>query len=86
MLIPLKDHIIVKVPRKDEVTASGLIIPDTNKDKPEQGEIVAIGPNVSGAFAIGDIVLYKKYAPDEVKVDHETLLIVRESDIMALVK
>lgn len=93
-LRPLGDRVIVKpLSPKDEATRSGIILPDTvDKEKPEQGEVVAIGPGRlldNGARAVmsvkaGDKVLFKKYSPDEIKVDGEEYLVLSESDILAI--
>ncbi len=91
-IIPLGDRIVVK-PLEDEseTTGGGIIIPDTAKEKPQEGEIVAVGPGKmldSGerqkpAVAVGDKVLYGKYSGTEIKFGGEDLLIVREDDILA---
>ena len=89
-LRPLGDRLIVKPLTKEEETASGIILPDTaDKERPEQGEVLAAGPGRlldSGSVApmrvkVGDKVVFKKYSPDEVKVDDEEVLVVSESDI-----
>ncbi len=94
-LKPLGDNVIVKPVSKEEVTKSGIILPDTlDKEKPEQGEVVAIGPGklqdngTRGAMEVkaGDIVLFKKYSPDEVKVDEEKYLVVSQGDIIAVIE
>lgn len=94
-LKPLNDHVIVKAITENEVTKSGIIMPDTvDKEKPEKGEVVAIG---SGKFLesgqrapmsvkIGDKVMFKKYSPDEIKVDGEEYLVISESDIIAILE
>ncbi len=92
---PLGDRVVVKPLTKEEVTQSGIIIPDTvDKERPEQGEVVAVGPGRlmdSGSRApmdvkLGDKVVFKKYAPDEVELGDETLLVISESDIMAVLE
>ena len=90
-LKPLSDRIVVKTKEAEEKTASGIILPDTAKEKPQIGEIVSAGPgkvNDSGnlvkmSLKKGDKVLYGKYSGTEVNVDGEDLLIMRESDILA---
>jgi len=90
-LNPLSDRIVVKTKEAEEKTASGIILPDTAKEKPQIGEIVAAGPgkvNDSGnlvkmSLKKGDKVLYGKYSGTEVNVEGEDLLIMRESDILA---
>ncbi|MFH1662161.1 MAG: co-chaperone GroES [Candidatus Falkowbacteria bacterium] len=92
---PLHDHVIVKAITEDEVTKSGIVLPDTvDKEKPEKGEIVAIGDGkllengqrAQMSVKIGDKVMFKKYSPDEIKVDGEELLVISESDIMAILQ
>lgn len=94
-LTPVGDHIIVKAAVREEVTASGIIIPDTaDKERPERGEVIAIGPGreLDGGkrstmdVAVGNQVLFKKYAPDEVKVGEDTFLIIRMEDVMAIIE
>ncbi|MBF0161373.1 MAG: co-chaperone GroES [Magnetococcales bacterium] len=91
---PLHDRVVVKRSSEEEKTASGIIIPDTAKEKPIQGEVLAVG---KGAIIeegkvrpmdvkVGDVVLFAKYAGTEVKIDGEDLLIMRETDIMGVLK
>lgn len=90
-LAPLQDRVVVKPSVKEEVTKGGIIIPDTAKEKPQEGEIVAVGPGrlsedgkrIAMDIKEGDKVLYSKYAGAEVKLDGEEYLILRESDILA---
>ena len=91
-LTPVSDHIVVKAVSKEETSAAGIIIPDTvDKERPERGEVVAVGPgrvmeNGSRSpmeVSVGQTVLFKKYAPDEVKVDGEEYLIIKMDDLMA---
>ncbi len=91
-IVPLGDRIVVKPLENDEeTTGGGIIIPDTAKEKPQEGEIVAVGPGKlldSGerqapSVAVGDKVLYGKYSGTEIKFGGEDLLIVREDDILA---
>ncbi|MCA9740120.1 MAG: co-chaperone GroES [Deferribacteres bacterium] len=90
---PLSDRVVVKPLEQDEVKQGSIIIPDTAKEKPMQGEVVAVGPGKvsdSGAAVAmevkkGDKVLYGKYAGQEVTVDGEDFLIMRESDILAII-
>jgi len=90
-LNPLSDRVIVKAQKAEEKTASGIILPDTAKEKPQIGEIVAIGPgktNDAGklmkmSLKKGDKILYGKYSGSEVNIDGDELLIMRESDILA---
>ena len=94
-LTPVSDHIVVKPVSKEETSAAGIIIPDTiDKERAERGEVIAIGPgrvldNGSRSqmeVAVGQVVLFKKYAPDEVKVDNQEFLIIRSDDVMAIVE
>ncbi len=88
---PLGDGVLLKPMEKEEVTASGLVLPDTAKEKPQEGEVIAVGPGrlgedgnrVAMEVAKGDVVLYRKYSGTEIKEDDEEYLIVRESDIVA---
>ncbi|MDP6647606.1 MAG: co-chaperone GroES [Dehalococcoidales bacterium] len=90
-LEPLADRLVVKPSEKEEVTKSGIILPDTVKAKPQEGEVVAVGPGrlsedgkrIAMDVKIKDIVLYAKYGGTEIKVDNEDLIILRESDILA---
>lgn len=90
---PLSDRVVVKPLEAEEKTASGIVIPDTAKEKPAQGEVVAVGPGkvddgkrVPLEVKVGDKVLYSKYSPQEVKIDNEKLLILSESDILAVIE
>ena len=92
-LTPVSDHIIVKPVSKEETSAAGIIIPDTvSKECSERGEVISVGPGKmleSGSRSsmdvlVGQTVLFKKYAPDEVKVDDVELLIIRMDDVMAI--
>jgi chaperonin GroES len=85
---PLADRVIVKADAAEEMTKSGLYIPDTAKEKPQKGTVMAVGPGKKDeptSVKEGDIVLYGKYAGTEINVDGEELLIMRESDIFAIV-
>lgn len=88
---PLADRVVVKAVEEAETMRGGLYIPDTAKEKPQQGEVVAVGPGrtedgkrVPMEVKAGDKVLYGKYSGTEVTVDGEQLLILRESDILAV--
>src|SRR4029453_17757730 len=92
-LRPLGDRVVIKPTAREEMTKSGIVLPDTAKEKPQEGEILAVGP---GAFdnegkrqpidvEVGQKVLYAKYAGTEFKVDEEELLIVSQKDILAVV-
>ena len=92
-LQPLDDRIVVRPSEAEETTASGLVIPDTAKEKPQQGEVLAVGPGRvldSGERTVpevktGERVLFAKYSGTEFKLDQDELLILRESDILAIV-
>ena len=94
-LKPLGDRVIVRAIDEEETTASGLLLPDTTKEKPQKGEIVAAGEGrwdedgekrVPLDVSKGDVVLYSKYGGTDIKVDGEDLLVLRESDILAIVE
>ena len=89
---PLADRVVVKALDDGEQMRGGLYIPDTAKEKPQQGEIVAVGPGrfekdkrVPMDVKVGDKVLYGKYSGNEVTIDGEQLLIIRESDVLAII-
>ena len=94
-LKPLGDRVIVRAIDEGETTASGLLLPETAKEKPQKGEIVAAGEGrwdedgekrVPLDVSKGDVVLYSKYGGTDIKVDGEDLLVLRESDILAIVE
>lgn len=90
---PLSDRAVIKPAPADEKVQGGIIIPDTAKEKPQKGEVVAVGPGkisdngekIAMTVKVGDMVLYGKYSGTEVTVDNEDYLIVRESDILAVI-
>jgi chaperonin GroES len=90
---PLADRVLIKPKAREETTRSGIVLPDTAKEKPQEGTIVAAGPGrvmedgtrVPLDVKVGDSVLYAKYAGTEYKIDNEEHLIVKESDILAVV-
>lgn len=85
---PLSDRVLIQPNPAEEKTAAGLIIPDTAKEKPLAGKVVAVGPGTSEVkmeVKVGDQVLYGKYAGTEVNVEGETYLIMRQSDIFAII-
>ena len=85
---PLSDRVLIQPNPAEEKTAAGLIIPDTAKEKPLAGKVVAVGPGTSEVkmeVKVGDQVLYGKYAGTEVTVEGETYLIMRQSDIFAII-
>ncbi len=91
---PLHDRVLVRRVEQEEKTAGGIIIPDTAKEKPQEGEVVAVGPGARGEdgklhpldVKEGDRVLFGKWSGTEVKVDGEELLIMKESDIMGVIE
>jgi len=93
-LQPLEDRIVVRPNEAEETTASGLVIPDTAKEKPQQGEVVAVGPGRFGDdnervpmdISVGDTVVYSKYGGTEISSDGEDLLILNARDVLAIVK
>ena len=93
-LKPLGDRLVVEPKEREEMTASGLILPETAKEKPQEGEVMATGPGrrdddgkrVAMDVSVGDRVLYAKYGGTEVKIDGKKLLILKESDVLAIVE
>ncbi|MFO0702291.1 MAG: co-chaperone GroES [Candidatus Andersenbacteria bacterium] len=94
-LRPLGDKIVLRPSKEEEKTKSGIVLPATaSKEKPEQGEVVAVGPGrlndegkvVPMSVKVGDTVVFQKYGPTEVDVEGEELLVVAESDILAIVE
>ena len=90
---PLSDRVVVKPEAAEEKTASGIILPDTAKEKPQIGKVVAVGPggvsdsgtNIKMTIKVGDKVLYGKYSGTEVSIGNEDYLIMKENDIVAIV-
>ncbi len=90
-LEPLADRLVVKPTAREEITKGGIVLPDTAKEKPQDGKVVAVGPGrlsedgkrIPMDVKAGDIVVYAKYGGTEIKVDDEELIILRESDILA---
>jgi len=94
MLKPLFDNIIVKRIEEEEKTKSGIVLPDTiDKEKPQKGEVVAVcegkiteqGNKIEMQVKIGDQVLFRKYSPDEIKMDSEEYLVMTQSDVIAII-
>ena len=91
---PLHDRVLIKVLDSEEKTAGGIIIPDTAKEKPQEGEVVAVGPGaksedgkiVSMDVKVGDIVLFGKWSGTEIKIDGTEYSIMKESDVMGIAK
>jgi chaperonin GroES len=90
-LKPLADRLVVKPIEKEEVTKGGIVLPDTVKEKPQEGKVLAVGPGrmsedgkrIAMDVKVGDIVIYAKYGGTDIKIDDEDLVILRESDILA---
>jgi chaperonin GroES len=93
-LRPLGDRLVVEPREKEEKTASGIILPETAKEKPQEGTVLAAGPGriddngkrIDMDVETGDVVLYARYAGTEIKIDDRKLLILKESDILAVVE
>jgi chaperonin GroES len=90
-LQPMGDRLVVKPIQSEEKTKSGIYLPDTAKEKPQEGKVIAVGPGrvteegkrIAPDVEVGDIVIYTKYGGSEIKIDGEELIIMRESDILA---
>jgi chaperonin GroES len=85
---PIADRVLVKPAAPEEKTASGLFIPDTAKEKPQRGEIVAVGPGKKdepSTVKVGDIVLYGKYSGTEISIEGEDYLMMKESDLFGVI-
>jgi chaperonin GroES len=90
-LQPMADRVVVKPVAKEDKTKSGIYIPDTAKERPQEGEIIAVGPGrltddgerIAMDLKVGDRVIYAKYGGTEIKIDDQELVIMRESDILA---
>jgi len=93
-LKPLADRLVVEPIEQEEVTAGGIILPETAKEKPQQGKVIAAGPGrtdedgerIAMEVSVGDKVLYAKYSGTEIKLDGKKVLILRETDILAIVE
>jgi len=93
-LQPLGDKIIVKPLEEKEVTKGGIVLPQTSKEKPEKGEVIAVGPGkllengkrAGLSVKVGDKVVFKKYGPDEIKIEDKEYLIISEEDVLAILK
>ena len=91
-LQPLADRLVIKPIEREEVTKGGIVLPDTAKEKPQEGKVVAVGPGrksedgklIPMDVKVGDIVVYSKYGGIDYKLDDEDVLILRESDILAI--
>ena len=85
---------VVKPATQEEVTKSGIVLPDTvDKERPEKGEVIAVGPGkmldngqrAAVSVKVGDMVMFKKYSPDEIKIDDKEYLVISEGDILAII-
>ena len=88
-LVPLGDRVVLKQVEAEETTKSGIVLPGAAKEKSQQAEVVAVGPGteeVKMEVAVGDAVIYSKYAGTEVKLDGEEYIVVKQNDILAIVK
>ena len=93
-LVPLHDRIVIRPVVQEEVLASGIVIPDTAKEKPQQGKAIAVGPGrlddngkrIPMDVRVGDRLLYAKYTGQEVKIDQEELIVIAEKDVLAKVE
>ena len=93
LLKPLGDRVIIELVQSEEKTASGIVLPDTAKEKPQEGKVVAVGTGrvlengerVALEVAQGDLIIFSKYAGTEVKYENNEYLILRESDILAII-
>ena len=90
---PLDDRVLIEPISQEEKTKSGIVLPDTAEEKPEQGRVVAIGPGkidnngkrIPMRVKVGDVVLFTKYGPNEVKIDNKEYLIAKEEDILGII-
>ena len=90
-LQPLANRVVVKPLQREDVTKGGIVLPDTVKEKPQEGEVLAVGPGrmsdegkrIAIDVKVGDIVIYAKYGGNEIKIDNEEMVILREDDILA---
>lgn len=92
-LVPLGDRVVLKHMAAEKVTKSGIVIPGSDQEKPQQAEIIAVGPGgvidgkeVKMEVAVGQMVIYSKYSGTDVKIDDEEYVIVKQSDILAIVE
>jgi len=92
-LVPLADRVVLKQLEAEETTKSGIVLPGQNKEKPQQAEVVAVGPGglvdgkeVKMEVKVGDQVIYSKYSGTDVKIEEEEYIIVKQSDILAVIQ
>lgn len=91
-LEPLNDRIVIKPLQQEQVLSSGIVIPDSAKEKPQQGEVIAVGPGklsedgsgrIEMSIVLGDRILYKKYTGQEIQIDNEDLIVLEEREVLA---
>ncbi len=92
-LVPLADRVVLKQLAAEETTKSGIVLPGAEKEKPQQAEVIAVGPGgvvdgkeIKMEVKVGDNVIYSKYSGTEVKLDEETYIIVKQNDILAIIE
>ncbi len=92
-LVPLGDRVVLKQLAAEETTKSGIVLPGQNKEKPQQAEVVAVGPGgvvdgkeIKMEVKVGDNVIFSKYAGNEVKLDEDEYIVVRQNDILAIIE
>ncbi len=93
-LVPMGDRLVIQAVVQEEVLASGIVIPDTAKEKPQQGEVLAVGPGrlddngkrIAMDVKVGDRVLYAKYSGQEIKIDQEEYIVLSEKDVLCKVQ
>ncbi|NCO28732.1 MAG: co-chaperone GroES [Caldiserica bacterium CG02_land_8_20_14_3_00_36_38] len=93
-IVPIYDHLVVKLEEEEEKTKSGIVLPDTAKEKPQKGKVIAVGSGrildngqkVTPEVHVGDTVVFSKYSGTELKLDGEKYLILTESDVLAILK
>ena len=92
-LVPLGDRVVIKQLEAEETTKSGIVLPGQNKEKPQQAEVISVGPGgtvdgkeVKMEVKAGDKIIYSKYAGTEVKIDEDEYIIVKQSDILAIIE
>ena len=92
-IIPLGDKVVIKQMEAEEKTKSGIVLPAQSKEKPQEAEVIAVGPGgmvdgkeVKMQVKVGDKIIYSKYSGTEIKIDGETLIIVRQNEILAIVE
>ncbi len=92
-IVPLGDKVVIKQMEAEEKTKSGIVLPTQSKEKPQEAEVIAVGPGgmvdgkeVKMQVKVGDKIIYSKYSGTEIKIDGETLIIVRQNEILAIVE